>query len=101
MITKVAREFGVGPESLRTWVRREQANRGEGLPGELAGAEREELKRLCRQNREQQQTRSPGRSCRAEPGPAARPCPAACGRAVPYGARWQMTCRPLVRQYEL
>jgi transposase len=55
-VTEVARELGVSPESLRNWVRREQADRGEGTPGELTGAEREELRQLRRQNREQQQT---------------------------------------------
>ncbi|MGW2207585.1 transposase [Streptomyces sp. NPDC001774] len=54
-VTKAARELGVSPESLRNWVRREQADRREGAPGELISAEREELKRLRRQNREQQQ----------------------------------------------
>ena len=33
-----------------------KADRGEGTPGELSSAEREELKRLRRENREQQQT---------------------------------------------
>ncbi|MFE4337371.1 transposase, partial [Streptomyces sp. NPDC056831] len=55
-VTEVARELGVSPESLRNWVRRDQVDRGEGAPGELTSAEREELKRLRRQNREQQQT---------------------------------------------
>ncbi|MFD3536873.1 transposase [Streptomyces sp. NPDC058664] len=55
-LTEVARELGVSPEGLRNWVRREQADRGEGTAGKLTGAEREELKRLRRQNREQQQT---------------------------------------------
>ncbi|MFI1259278.1 transposase [Streptomyces netropsis] len=55
-VTEVARELGVSPESLRNWVRRDQADRGEGAPAELTSAEREELKRLRRQNREQQQT---------------------------------------------
>ncbi|MFE3866059.1 transposase [Streptomyces goshikiensis] len=54
-VTEVARELGVSPESLRNWVHRDQADRGESAPGELTSAEREELKRLRRQNREQQQ----------------------------------------------
>ncbi|MFE5549965.1 transposase [Streptomyces sp. NPDC056534] len=55
-VTEVARELGVRPESLRNWVRREQADRGEGTAGELTSDERGELKRLRRQNREQRQT---------------------------------------------
>ncbi|MEU2835152.1 transposase [Streptomyces lavendulae] len=55
-MAEVARELGVSPESLRNWVRRGQADRGEGAPGGLTSAGREELKRLRRQNREQQQT---------------------------------------------
>ncbi|MFJ1549801.1 transposase [Streptomyces sp. NPDC088246] len=55
-VTETARELGVGPESLRNWYRQAKADRGEGRPGELATAEREELKRLRRQNTEQAKT---------------------------------------------
>jgi transposase len=55
-VTEVARELGVSPESLRGWYRQARADRGEGRPGELTTAEREELKRLRRQNAEQAQT---------------------------------------------
>ncbi|MCQ8193911.1 IS3 family transposase [Streptomyces rugosispiralis] len=55
-ITEVARDLGVSPESLRGWVKRDRIDRGEGGPGELTSAEREELKRLRRQNAEQQKT---------------------------------------------
>ncbi|MFK0223868.1 transposase [Streptomyces vinaceus] len=51
-VTEVARELGISPESLRNWARRDQTDRGEGAPGELTSAEREELNRLRRQNRE-------------------------------------------------
>ncbi|WP_327293562.1 MULTISPECIES: transposase [unclassified Streptomyces] len=53
-VTAVARELG--SESLRGWYRRAKADRGEGAPGELTTAEREELKRLRRQNTEQAKT---------------------------------------------
>ncbi len=55
-VTAVARELGVSPEGLRNWVRQDDTDRGEGAPGELTSAEKGELRRLRRQNREQQQT---------------------------------------------
>jgi transposase len=55
-VTAVARELGISSESLRGWYRKAKAEQGEGTPGELSSAEREELKRLRRENREQQQT---------------------------------------------
>ncbi|MFE6946532.1 transposase [Streptomyces chartreusis] len=53
-VTAVARELGISSECLRGWYQRAKAERGEGQDGELTGAEREELKRLRRENREQQ-----------------------------------------------
>ncbi|MER5555933.1 transposase [Streptomyces sp. NPDC002793] len=50
--TAVARGLGIGSESLRGWYRRAKAARGEGAPGELTSAE---LRRLRKENREQQQ----------------------------------------------
>ena len=55
-VTAVARELGISSESLRGWYRRAKADRGEGESGELTSAEREELKRLRKEAREQQQT---------------------------------------------
>ncbi|MGW7600495.1 transposase [Streptomyces antimycoticus] len=55
-ITEVARDLGVSPESLRGWVKRDRVDQGGGTSGELTSAEREELKRLRRQNAEQQKT---------------------------------------------
>ncbi|WP_329138209.1 transposase [Streptomyces sp. NBC_01476] len=55
-VTAVARELGTSSESLRGWYRKAKADRGEGRDGELTGAEREELRRLRRENHEQQQT---------------------------------------------
>ncbi|PJE94563.1 hypothetical protein CUT44_30665 [Streptomyces carminius] len=45
-VTAVARELGISSASLRGWYRRAKADRGEGQPGELTSAEREELRRL-------------------------------------------------------
>ncbi len=55
-ITEVARDLGVSPESLRGWVKRDRIDHGEGGAAELTSAEREELRRLRRQNAEQQKT---------------------------------------------
>ncbi|MEU9301896.1 transposase [Streptomyces sp. NPDC048269] len=55
-VTEVARELGVSPESLRGWHKRAKADRGGGRPGELTSVEREELKRLRKQNAEQART---------------------------------------------
>jgi transposase len=55
-VTAVARELGISSESLRGWYRKAKAGRGEGASDDLSSAEREELKRLRRENREQQQT---------------------------------------------
>ncbi|MEU6974368.1 transposase [Kitasatospora aureofaciens] len=55
-ITEIARELGVSPEGLRGWVKQDRTDRGEGPTGALTSAEKDELTRLRRQNREQQQT---------------------------------------------
>ncbi|MEV5492124.1 transposase [Streptomyces bobili] len=55
-VTEVAREIGVSAEGLRNWVKQDAIDRGQGTPGELTSAEREELRRLRRQNREQAET---------------------------------------------
>jgi transposase len=55
-VTEVARELGVSPEGLRGWVKQAKVDRGEGPAGALTSAEREELVRLRRKDREQQQT---------------------------------------------
>lgn len=55
-VTEVAREIGVSPEGLRNWVKQDQADRRHGPAGTLTSDEKDELRRLRRENREQQQT---------------------------------------------
>ncbi|MEU0831659.1 transposase [Streptomyces sp. NPDC005969] len=55
-VTEVARELGVSAEVLRGWVKQAAIDRGEGPSGALTTAEREELVRLRRKVREQEQT---------------------------------------------
>jgi len=49
-VTSVARQLGVGPESLRLWVRQAEIDRGQ--RGGLTTTERERIKTLERENRE-------------------------------------------------
>jgi len=51
-IPEVARDLDLTESALRLWVRRAQADRGEGKPGELTTVEREELQRLRREVKE-------------------------------------------------
>ncbi|MER5911965.1 transposase [Streptomyces sp. NPDC001982] len=55
-VTEIARELGVSPEGLRGWVKQARVDEGEGPAGALTTAEREELARLRKRDREQQQT---------------------------------------------
>ncbi len=50
-VAHVARDLGVHKEALRTWVRQARADRGE-RPDLLSSEEREELKRLRKENAE-------------------------------------------------
>jgi|SRR5450756_593302 len=50
-ITHVARDLGVNPETLRFWVRQDEANAGT-RADRLASAEREELSALRREVRD-------------------------------------------------
>lgn len=51
-IAHVAADLGVGPESLRGWVRQAQADAAGGTPSTLASEERERLRALEKENRE-------------------------------------------------
>jgi transposase len=51
-VKQAARDLGMHPETLRCWVKQDKVDRGEGAPGALTSAEREELQRLRRRNRE-------------------------------------------------
>lgn len=50
-ISQVARDLGMHPETLRIWVRQDEADDGS-RADRLASAEREELTSLRRENRE-------------------------------------------------
>ncbi|MEU6019689.1 transposase [Streptomyces sp. NPDC047515] len=54
-VAEVARELGVSTEGLRGWVKQAKIDRGEGPTGALTSVEREELVRLRRKVREQEQ----------------------------------------------
>jgi transposase len=51
-IAEVARDLDLTESALRLWVRQAQVDRGQGKPGELTTAEREELQRLRREVKE-------------------------------------------------
>jgi len=50
-ITSVARDLDLTVSSLRSWVERARADRGQGRPGALTTEERQELARLRKENR--------------------------------------------------
>ena len=53
-----ARDLGVNPETLRTWVKQAKIDRGLGPVGALTTAERQEFTRLRRRVVELEQERS-------------------------------------------
>src|SRR5262245_25683161 len=48
-VSEVARDLDLTESALRLWVQRAKVDRGQGKPGELTTAEREELQRLRRE----------------------------------------------------
>ena len=56
-ITEIAADLGVSGESLRKWVQQAKVDAGEGPPGALTTDEREELRRLRRENKTLQMER--------------------------------------------
>lgn len=56
-IGQVALDLDLTETNLREWVKRADADAGEGAPGTLTSAEREELTRLRRENKRLQMER--------------------------------------------
>lgn len=56
-LTKVARELDIDPRTLRRWVNQAEVDEGRGSEGALTTDEREELRRLRRENRKLEQER--------------------------------------------
>ena len=56
-VTAVARELGIGQQTLSRWVRQAEIDEGRGPEGSLTTAEREELQRLRRENKRLQEER--------------------------------------------
>jgi transposase len=56
-IPQVARDLGVSEQALRGWLKRAEIDAGRGQPGALTTAEREELRRLRRENQVLRQER--------------------------------------------
>ena len=49
-IPQLARDLGVSEQALRGWMKRAEVDAGRGQDGELTTVEREELRRLRREN---------------------------------------------------
>lgn len=56
-IPVLSRELGISEQALRDWITRAAIEAGQGPPGALTTAERDELVRLRRENRVLQQER--------------------------------------------
>ncbi|MET9914598.1 transposase [Streptomyces sp. NPDC006476] len=97
-VTAVARELGISSESLRVWYRQAKADRVEGGSGELSSAGREELKRLRKQNREQQETIEILKKVVMPPLRGATVAGGESGRDRLWGTPVQRYCSPSARQ---
>ena len=56
-IGQVSRDLKLTETSVRAWVKQAEVDRGEGPPGALTTEEREELRRLRRENRQLREDR--------------------------------------------
>ncbi len=56
-IPQLAHDLGISEQALRGWMKRADIDGGHGQPGELTTAEREELRRLRRENQVLRQER--------------------------------------------
>jgi transposase len=56
-LAKVARDLDLTESSLRNWVKQAEIDQGRGLEGALTSEEKEELRRLRRENRTLQMER--------------------------------------------
>lgn len=54
---QVARDLDLTETAVRNWVRQAEVDRGKGPPGALTSAEKEELARLRKENRELREDR--------------------------------------------
>ena len=57
-IAAIAHDLGINAQSLRNWIHQAAIDAGNGRRGELTSAEREELRRLRRENLVLQQERA-------------------------------------------
>jgi transposase len=53
----LAQDLGISEQALRGWMKRTDIDAGRGQPGDLTTAEREELRRLRRENQMLRQER--------------------------------------------
>jgi transposase-like protein len=56
-VPELARDLGISEQALRGWIKRAEIDAGRGQDGELTTVEREELRRLRRENQVPKQER--------------------------------------------